>query len=504
MNLTTERPVTASEDHIAQVLEKYLADQRAGRAPTRQQLREQYPDLAHDLDECLETLEYLEGWELGPDNPPGAAPLTRDQLLSRTLGDFRIIRELGRGGMGVVYEAEQLSLSRRVALKILPFAAVLDPRHLQRFKNEAIAAAQLAHPHIVDVHGVGCERGVHFYAMRLIEGQTLAAVIEGMKDEDEARLAVGCTPTDRSRLTPRDEATPLPSSEEAGRGVDGSNAASVGNALSLPAVAGGVPALPQVDAMPSALGTPYSVPADAPDSDGTPYSEPADHSPFPIRHSPLADTSAINALSTLRTTRPKDFYRRVAELGIQAAEALDHAHQMGIIHRDIKPSNLMLETGSGVFFRRATNGEINEDDGRAEKDSRPSSAARIPHSELKLWITDFGLARIQTDAGMTLTGDLLGTLRYMSPEQAEGKSAFLDHRTDIYSLGVTLYELLTLRPAFPADDRQTLLRQIANDEPTPPSKLNAAIPPELETIVLKSIAKDTRDRYGPRATSRTT
>src|SRR4029077_14912373 len=90
------------------------------------------------------------------------------------LGDYRIVREVGRGGMGIVYEAEQISLGRRVALKMLPYAATMDPRHLQRFKNEAKAAASLRHEHIVHVYGVGCERGVHYYAMEFVDGQTLA------------------------------------------------------------------------------------------------------------------------------------------------------------------------------------------------------------------------------------------------------------------------------------------------------------------------------------------
>ncbi|MEX2139002.1 MAG: protein kinase [Pirellulales bacterium] len=455
MNLTTDRPATASEDHIAQVLEQYLADQRAGRAPTRQQLREQYPDLAHDLDECLETLEYLEGWELGPESPPGAAPLTRDQLLSRTLGDFRIIRELGRGGMGIVYEAEQLSLSRRVALKILPFAAVLDPRHLQRFKNEAIAAAQLAHPHIVDVHGVGCERGVHFYAMRLIEGQTLAAVIDALRlaDAGTASLAVAGTPS-----------------------------LAVGGTPSL--AVGGTPTMECGDSSPLSFSS-----DDASRANATVIEIQSDD-----KSSHSKDT-VIAALSTLRTTKPRDFYRRVAELGIQAAEALDHAHQMGIIHRDIKPSNLMLECSPLDRSHLAPRDEASLNPERSLPGVHPPWRAAGTLNPVKLWITDFGLARIQADASMTLTGDLLGTLRYMSPEQAAGKSAILDHRTDIYSLGVTLYELLTLRPAFPADDRQTLLRQIANDEPTAPRKLNAAVPAELETILLKAIAKDPAERY---------
>src|SRR5262249_704111 len=97
------------------------------------------------------------------------------------LGDFRILREIGRGGMGIVYEAEQISLGRRVALKVLPFAATLDARQSQRFQNEARAAAQLHHTNIVPVYAVGCERGVHFYAMQYIEGHGLADVISELR-----------------------------------------------------------------------------------------------------------------------------------------------------------------------------------------------------------------------------------------------------------------------------------------------------------------------------------
>src|SRR5205807_4943621 len=129
------------------------------------------------------------------------------------LGDFRMLREVGRGGMGIVYEAEQISLGRRVALKVLPFAATLDPRQLQRFKNEAQAAAQLQHPHIVPVYFVGNERGVHYYAMQYIEGQSLAQVIEELR-----RVAHPEAPKDvRARsATPSEDlgrATPVESGE---------------------------------------------------------------------------------------------------------------------------------------------------------------------------------------------------------------------------------------------------------------------------------------------------
>src|SRR5262249_41143215 len=221
------------------------------------------------------------------------------------LGDFRIVRELGRGGMGTVYEAVQLSLGRRVALKVLPFAAALDSRQLQRFKNEAQAAAHLHHQNIVPVYAVGEERGVHFYAMQLIDGHNLAVVVDGLRRQTSGNV---------SRT--RHDADSAPTGD-------------------LPNTA---PAETQAD-----LGS---------------------------------------ALSTLRTERPDGFIRTVARLVAQAAAALEYAHQNGIIHRDIKPANLLV-------------------DGRGN-----------------LWVTDFGLAQVQADVGLTQTGDLLGTLRYMSPDHA--------------------------------------------------------------------------------------
>jgi tetratricopeptide (TPR) repeat protein/serine/threonine protein kinase len=378
----------SSPESTARALEEYLAAAELGTAPPREEFLARYPELAEDLDACLAALRFIGRAAEGPRSvAAGLAQVEPPEQTSGQLGDFRLLREVGRGGMGVVYEAEQISLGRRVALKVLPFAATMDPRQLQRFHNEARAAASLDHPHIVHIHAVGCERAVHFYAMQFIEGQTLAQMIADS----------------RSRI---------PDSKK-----------------------------------PSGSGPDNSPPTRA-------YSPEAGQ-----LQSAITPTPPVAAISTQRGPLDRTYFRRVAELGIQAAEALDHAHALGIVHRDIKPANLLVD-GSG-----------------------------------KLWVTDFGLAHIQSDARLTMTGDLVGTLRYMSPEQALAKRIVVDHRTDVYSLGATLYELLTLDAAFSGSDRQELLRQIAFEEPKTPRRINKAIPAELETIVQKAMEKNPGERY---------
>jgi serine/threonine protein kinase/WD40 repeat protein len=374
----------------------------AGEAIDLIELTAEAPELREHLEMLLPTLAAVAEFEHAFADPPSVAPpaasAERDAgaiALPRshergTLGDFRLIRELGRGGMGVVYEAEQISLSRRIALKVLPFAAVLDKQQLARFKNEARAAATLDHPNIVAVYSVGVERGVHHYAMQLVEGESLAQVIARLRSDRQLRYADGGLRKEEKAAATADFHSLDPSRDSAIRN-------------------------PQSE-IPTALST------------------------FPAHES-------------------REYFRTVAQLGIQAAEALDYAHQNGILHRDVKPGNLLVD-GAG-----------------------------------KLWITDFGLARIEQDAGVTMTGDLIGTLRYMSPEQALAKRDIIDHRSDVYSLGVTLYELLTLEPAFAGDDRQELLRQIAFLEPARPRQLQPDVPRRLETIVLKAIRKDPKQRY---------
>ncbi len=192
---------------VMRVLEDYLAKLEKGISPHPDELVAQHPELTELLKEYLASLEFLHRAALmlrSGDQPQGTAPGPEFSELGQ-LGDFRLLREIGRGGMGIVYEAEQISLNRRVALKVLPFAAALDAKQLQRFKNEAQAAAHLHHTNIVPVHAVGCERGVHYYAMQFIEGQTLAKVIADL------RLQIADS---QDRSAGRSECPPEPATQE--------------------------------------------------------------------------------------------------------------------------------------------------------------------------------------------------------------------------------------------------------------------------------------------------
>lgn len=355
-----------NDSRVIQASREYLAELDAGRDPDREPYFERDPDLREVLSEVFDGIDLAAALQ--------PKPVVPTETIAEPLGDFRILRQLGRGGMGVVYEAVQLSLGRHVALKVLPFAASMDARTRHRFQVEAQAAALLHHTNIVPVYAVGCERGLHFYAMQLIEGGSLAEFISAQKE-----------------LNPRSE-------QESAR------------------------------------------------------SSTAQGSLQPTSHAPGSKFS--NPPRERRT-----MVRNMVELTAKVADALDYAHRSGTIHRDIKPANLMLDHGGNV------------------------------------WITDFGLAHVATDVSLTATGDIVGTMRYMSPEQAGGKGAVLDGRTDIYSLGATLYELLTLHPIFESTSRHELLGQILLAEPKPLRQWDRTIPVEVETIILKCLSKNPAERY---------
>lgn len=381
------------QELLLTILDRYMMDWETGIAVDEASILNEHPELATILRAHFDNIRLLQG--AAQQFQGSAEPIIDgfDDDDNRRIGEFRIRREIGRGGMGIVYEAEQESLGRSVALKVLPFAAVLDQRQIARFKREAQTAGQLNHPHIVPVHAVGCERGVHFYSMRLIEGQSLDVILSELRSESKVPKSAP------HQTVPQTEEF---SNESRQRDV-----------------------------------------ADRISDQGS---------------SPVVAASTWNRFSTNGTHESKDYIRSIVELGVQAASALQYAHDFGVIHRDIKPSNLMLDN-----------------DGQ-------------------LWVTDFGLAHIQSDVELTQSGNVIGTLKYMSPEQATG-CGVVDQRADVYSLGITLYELLTLKPAFHSDNRETLALQIANREPVSARKLNPSISIDLETIVLKAIAKSRDDRY---------
>lgn len=322
---------------LTEILDDYLVQLEQGGAPNRQDLLAKYPEIASQLSAALMLyLDKLEDLYRLADN---GRPLGGD-LRGKQLGDYRLDKEIGRGGMGLVFSAFDQALNRQVAIKLLPMAAMLEPKFIERFRGEARAAASLEHPNIVPVYSIGEDAGIHYYAMRLIDGESL-----------DQRIARHC-------------------------------------------------------------------------EDGT----------QPPTNSALLQFADI-------------------------ADALHDAHEYGIVHRDIKPSNLLLDRSG------------------------------------KLWVADFGLARFQTDHRLTGTGEMVGTMRYMSPEQALGRGELVDHRTDVYSLAVTLYELLTGQSVVAGEEGPALLRTITSQSPKRLRRLRPDLTWDIQTVLEKAMARHRDDRY---------
>ncbi|MBN1421363.1 MAG: protein kinase, partial [Planctomycetes bacterium] len=333
-------------ERVEAILARYIGRLNDGESLDRERIRAEVPDVA---DEILEALEVFSLIETSGEASPSF----------RALGDHTLLHQIGRGGMGIVYEAWQNSMDRRVALKVLPSGLSADTKTLARFLREAKVAGKLQHPNIVSVHGIGVDQGTPFYSMEFVEGETLAQILARWRRAGGREQAGG-------------EATRVFGSDD-----------------------------------------------------------------FDLT-----------------------YHTNLAKAFAGVAEGLQHAHANGIIHRDIKPSNLILDR------------------------------------EGRLRILDFGLARLEGQESLTLSGDFLGTPLYMSPEQARRRKVAIDHRTDVYSLGATMYEMLTWNPPFKGRDHRDTLSRIIEDDPVAPRRLAPAVPGDLETIVLKCLRKDAADRYG--------
>ncbi|HEY2155690.1 MAG TPA: serine/threonine-protein kinase, partial [Isosphaeraceae bacterium] len=326
----TDQIVGPDQDPLDALAEEFAERCRRGEAPSMAEYLARHPDDIDRVRRLLGAVAMMEQLRRGSQ---------RARAMPDRLGEFRILRELGRGGMGVVYEAVQESLDRHVAVKVIHHVH-LDPKRLKRFQREAQAVAQLHHTNIVPIFGVGEHDGLPYYVMQIIHGHGLDALCDRWRREGSRKEA--------------------------------------------------------------------------------------------------------------------ERWRFAAKVGVQAAEALHHAHDQGVLHRDVKPANLLVDEHEAV------------------------------------WITDFGLAKLNGREDLTGTGDVIGTLRYLAPEALHGET---DARSDVYSLGLTLYELLTLEPPFGELSPSELLRQVSEGRPTTPRRLEPTIPADLETIILKATAREPEHRY---------
>jgi serine/threonine protein kinase len=394
-------------DPLVNLAQEFAQAYRRGERPSLSEYAARFPEHAVRIRQIFPAMMAIEklgpSQEWKPSGRAGAAPLA-DPALDR-LGEYRMVREIALGGMGVVYEAVQESLGCHVALKVLPAHRGVSGSQAERFRQEARAAARLHHSNIVPVFGVGECDGVQYYAMQFIEGHSLDLVLEEVRRLRGLPLLEECAATERSEVL----------SQGLARGL----------------ISGGFTRSSEDRDEPSAAGTEGSSAA-------------------------IVEPSTAEGRSDLANQSDLQYFRSVARIGLQVAEALAYAHQQGILHRDIKPSNILLDIGGTA------------------------------------WVTDFGLAKADDSAGLTGQGDIVGTLRYMAPERFAGRA---DRRSDLYGLGLTLYEMLTLRAAFAYTDRARLVDRVLYEEPLRPRRVDPRVPRDLETIVLKAIAKEPPRRY---------
>ena len=357
------------EDLFGALADEFVSRHQRGESPGLSEYCGRYPKLADEIRSVFPTLIALEGSK----SVSPASPAALEKV-----GKYQLLREIGRGGMGSVYEARHETLGRRVAIKVLPQRLASD-QALARFQREARAIAKLHHSNIVPLFDVGVENEHQFFAMQLISGRSLDVALTDAK-----------------------------SSVSDGNTQSGHSADSAVDDMSIEQRLAALQA--------------------------------------------LVETSDSGTDSS---TQSESTFKWVAHVGSQIGDALSYSHSHNVLHRDVKPSNIIIDNG-GVA-----------------------------------WLSDFGLAKLDDD-GITQTGDFVGTVRYMSPERFSNQC---DERADIYGLGLTLYELLALRPAYALKDRAATIGQVCNSPLPPIRTLNPLIPKDLETVITKACEKDPEARY---------
>jgi serine/threonine protein kinase len=499
------------EDRLDELAAEFVERYRKGESPTIADYARRHPDLAQEICDLFPTIAQMEGLKVQIERdqqPDSKRGMIAGHVPFSQLGDFRIIREIGRGGMGVVYEAEQMSLGRRVAIKALPLLSVSQPELVKRFQREARTAARLHHTNIVPVFGVGEAEGFHYYVMQLIDGigldtftgdntdaksdsiaSQLMTELDGLTDESQSQSLASLVPgqdadrkgdDDNSENTdsvataksiptrPADSSEPV--SELADLLHDNSTSLSipslpkVGNDSAKSTCATGsasaeLPAAVTSRCTGGASGT-HSRSAALEAGSNKTVADETEHPELTAQQPRLGDAwsdeSSEQAASKKSSSDQTLSIAQIVKIGIQAADGLHYAHAQGTLHRDIKPGNLMLD-GNGV-----------------------------------VWVTDFGLAKAMEGDDITRTENVVGTVRYMAPEQFRGNT---DSRSDIYSLGITLYELVTRKRAWSATSRSGLINEIMDGQLVPLRKIVVNIPRDLETVILKATAPDVKHRY---------
>ncbi len=370
-------PVASDPEHFRareplEVLVSRFADAvRRGENPSVEEFASRYHEWADQIRELLPLIETLESWKSNKEveclrrSVPEEFPVHR-------VGDYQFVRELGRGGMGIVFEAVQEGSGRRVAVKLLPWRFAADmTQWKERFHREATTIARLIHRNIVQVYAFGTHEGYCYYVMQLIEGVSLDWIIRRLRETNDVVYVDEIRRSGREDQEDRREARP--------------------------------PGPPQ----------------------------------------PLCRLG-------------REAWDAFANIGVQVALALGHAHEKGVLHNDVKPANLLLEQTGHVI------------------------------------VTDFGIGR-RVDGDLPRDDEhTTGTLRYMAPERLLGHC---DARSDIYSLGATLYELVAQTPAFEANERSQLVDHILKSRPTPLREIVPNLPGPLETIILNAMAAEPRERY---------
>ena len=351
-----------------EVLATHFAERvRDGLAPNIEDYINAYPDHADEINDLFPMVAALEQWKSDREAQSLRSGVP-DAFDIEQLGDCRIVREIGRGGMGVVFDAVQGSIERRVAVKLLPWRYSMVPQWQERFEKEAQTIAKLKHFNIVPVYSFGTHEGYAYYVMQYVEGVSLARIIQGLERQE----------------------TVVFSDEIAGANLENETAMA------------------------------------------------------------LSPVVAAN-----RKGLRRNGWRSFARIALQVAQALKHAHGEGVLHNDVKPANLLIDATG------------------------------------RIWVTDFGLAGDITPSESD-EGRITGTLRYMAPERFEGKA---NETSDVYSLGITLYELVTQKPAFQTEERSDLIRQIDAGQLTPLREINKEIPNDLIAVIEKATHREINERY---------